>query len=278
MSWQYFVIYIRIYLTLLKTKRMEYILICLIAIFGSGLTLFSGFGLGTILLPVFGLFFPIEIAVVLTSIVHFLNNMLKLIIFGKNANKNVVIKFGIPAIIFAFLGAYLLKLLSTSSKLFQYSFDGVFFNVMPLKIIIGLLLIVFALFEFIPKLKNFQVDEKYLPLGGVLSGFFGGLSGHQGALRSAFLIRAHLSKEAFIATGIVIACLVDVSRLSIYIPEIINNHYQLNYMLIVSATLSAFLGVYFGNKLLQKTTYKALQNIVAVLLMVFGILLCLGVI
>ncbi len=257
---------------------MEYLIICLIAIAGSALTLFSGFGLGTILLPVFGLFFPIEIAIILTSIVHFLNNILKLIIYGKSINKKVVIKFGIPAIIFAFLGAYFLKLLTGTEAIYQYSIGSKIFNVMPLKIIIGLLLIIFALFDFIPKFKNLQFNEKYLSLGGVLSGFFGGISGHQGALRSAFLIRTNLSKEAFIATGIVIACLVDVSRLSIYIPEIIRNNYQLNYKLIVLATLSAFLGVYFGNKLLQKTTYKSLQNIVAVLLMVFGILLGIGII
>jgi uncharacterized protein len=279
MSWQFLVIYKYICL-LCKTnyKRMEYLIICLIAIIGSGLTLFSGFGLGTILLPVFGLFFPIEIAIILTSIVHFLNNILKLIIFGKNTNKKVAIKFGIPAIIFAFIGAYLLKILSTTAPLFEYSINHQNFSIIPLKIIIGFLLIIFALFDFIPQFKNLQFNEKYLPLGGVLSGFFGGLSGHQGALRSAFLIRTHLSKEAFIATGIVIACLVDVTRLSIYIPEIISNHYQLNYKLILAATLAAFLGVYFGNKLLQKTTYTTLQNIVALLLMVFGILLAVGII
>ena len=100
---------------------MEYFVICLIALLGSGLTLFSGFGLGTILLPVFGLFFPIEIAVVLTALVHFMNNIFKLLLFGKKAHKEVVFKFGIPALVFAFLGAYLLKLLTEMQPLFQYT-------------------------------------------------------------------------------------------------------------------------------------------------------------
>jgi len=65
-------------------------------------------------------------------------------------------------------------------------------------------------------LKDAGFDRRYLPLGGVLSGFFGGLSGHQGALRSAFLIRCGLSQEAFVATGIVAACLVDLARLAVY--------------------------------------------------------------
>ena len=257
---------------------MDYLIICLVALLGSGLTLFSGFGLGTILLPVFGLFFPIEIAVVLTALVHFMNNVFKLFLFGKKANKDVIFKFGIPAILFAFLGAYLLKLLTEMQPLFRYTISEKMFEIMPLKLIIGILLIIFALFDFIPKLKNLEFDKKYLSVGGILSGFFGGISGHQGALRSAFLIRSGLSKESFIATGVVIACLVDVSRLSIYIPKIVNNELSLNYNLVLFATLSAFLGVYFGNKLLQKTTYKSIQNIVALMLLGYGFLLILGII
>ncbi|WP_394759271.1 TSUP family transporter [Flavobacterium sp.] len=257
---------------------MDYFIICIVALLGSALTLFSGFGLGTILLPVFGLFFPIEIAIVLTALVHFMNNIFKLFLFGEKANKNIIFKFGIPAILFAFLGAYLLKLLTEMQPLYKYYISEKEFEIMPLKLIIGLLLIVFSLFDFIPKFKNLEFDKKYLSLGGILSGFFGGISGHQGALRSAFLIRTGLSKESFIATGVVIACLVDVSRLSIYIPKIANNELLLNYKLIILATLSAFLGVYFGNKLLQKTTYKSIQNIVAIMLLCYGFLLIFGII
>jgi uncharacterized membrane protein YfcA len=257
---------------------MEYLIICLVALIGAGLTLFSGFGLGTILLPVFGLFFPIEIAVVLTALVHFMNNAFKLLLFGKNADRNIVLKFGIPAILFSFLGAYVLSLLTHIPPIYSYHFNNNLIAVKPLKLIIGLLLIVFALFDFIPKLKNLEFDKKHLPLGGVLSGFFGGISGHQGALRSAFLIRAGLSKEAFIATGVVIACLVDVSRLSIYIPKIISNEVELDFTLVGLATLSAFTGVYFGNKLLQKTTITLVQNIVGVTLLLFGILMMAGII
>lgn len=257
---------------------MDYIIICLVSLLGAGLTLFSGFGLGTILLPVFGLFFPIEIAVVLTALVHFLNNLLKFLFFGKSANKNVVIKFGLPAIIFSFIGAYILNLLTETNLLYEYTLNHKNYQISPLKLIIGLLLILFSLFDFIPKLKNLEFDKKHLTIGGILSGFFGGISGHQGALRSAFLVRTGLSKESFIATGVVIACLVDISRLSIYIPKIVSNKITLDFKLVFLATLSAFLGVYFGNKLLKRTTFKAIQNIVAILLLLYGILLIFGII
>lgn len=50
---------------------MEYLVICLSSLAVSGLTLFSGFGLGTVLTPVMALFFPIETAVAATAVVHF---------------------------------------------------------------------------------------------------------------------------------------------------------------------------------------------------------------
>lgn len=257
---------------------MEYLIICLAALLGSGLTLFSGFGLGTLLVPVFGLFFPIEIAIVLTAIVHFLNNLFKLLLLGKNASAHVVLRFGIPAIVFAFLGAYLLSLLSDSLPLTRYAMGNRTFEIMPIKLTIGVLLLFFSLFEVIPSLAKLQFDKKYLPLGGILSGFFGGLSGNQGALRAAFLIRANLSKESFIATGVVIACLVDISRLSVYSKQIINNHNQFDYTLLGLATLSAFVGAYFGNKLLKKVTIKTIQNLVTAMLIIFSVLLIMGII
>ncbi|WP_281322400.1 sulfite exporter TauE/SafE family protein [Flavobacterium aestivum] len=257
---------------------MEYIIICLAALIGSGLTLFSGFGLGTLLVPVFGLFFPIEIAIILTAIVHFLNNLFKLILLGKNANLNIVLRFGIPAILFAFLGAYLLSLLNDMQTILEYKIGNSTFEIMPIKLIIGIVLLFFSLFEITPSLSKLQFDQKYLPLGGMLSGFFGGLSGNQGALRAAFLIRANLSPQSYIATGVIIACLIDISRLFIYSKEIIIHHNQFDYLLLTSATLSAFIGAFVGNKLLKKVTIKNLQTLVAIMLILFALLLILGVI
>lgn len=257
----------------------EYILVCSVALLGSGLTLFSGFGLGTILLPVFGIFFPIDIAILLTAIVHFLNNIFKLILLGKHADRNVIIRFGIPSIVAAFIGAYALSLISDMEPLLEYSFSGgdKVFAIMPIKLVIASLLSFFALFDIIPKLTRLQFHPKYLPVGGVLSGFFGGLSGMQGALRSAFLVRAGLSKEAFIASGVVIACMIDVSRLSIYSGEILETGNSLNYNLLIAATLSAFVGAFIGSKLMKKVTIKALQYFVAVMLLIFSVLLGMGI-
>lgn len=255
----------------------EYLIICLFSLIGSGLTFFSGFGLGTILVPVFAVFFPIEIAISLTAIVHFLNNLFKLSLVGKNANRIVVFKFGLPAIVSAFIGAYLLTLISDVEPLFSYTIFDKTANITFVKLVIGLLLSFFALVDLIPSLSKVNFNQKYIPLGGFLSGFFGGLSGNQGALRTAFLIRANLSKEQFIATGVVIAVLIDISRLAIYSTDIVKHRAELDYVLLILATLSAFIGAFVGNRLLKKITIKFLQSFVGIALLLFSILLISGI-
>jgi uncharacterized membrane protein YfcA len=257
---------------------MEYILIPIVALLASALTFFSGFGLGTLLLPAFALFFPVDVAIALTAIVHFLNNAFKFLLVKKHINWKIAVQFGLPALLFSFIGAFLLDKITNANILTEYTLNEKIFQITLMKIIVAILLIFFALFELIPKLKNLQFPEKYLPIGGILSGFFGGLSGHQGALRSAFLTKVGLSKEAFIATGVIIACMIDVSRMSVYFTNISKVKDSLNLNLIIIATLAAFIGVYFGNKLVKKITINTIQKIVAFMIIVFAMALGLGIV
>src|SRR5512133_2289269 len=103
---------------------METVLISIVAFFTAILTFFSGFGLGTILLPVFAIFFPVEIAVALTGIVHFTNNLFKAALTGRNADKQVLLKFGVPAFLASFAGAWLLLKISEMPVMAEYRFLG----------------------------------------------------------------------------------------------------------------------------------------------------------
>ena len=114
--------------------------------------------------------------------------------------------------------------------------------------------------------------------GGILSGFFGGLSGHQGALRSAFLVRFGMNKEQFVASGIVIACLVDTIRIGTYAATFSKEQLELNYTLIAVATLAAFGGALLGKQLLKKITIALIQKFVGALMIVIACLLFLGII
>jgi uncharacterized membrane protein YfcA len=155
---------------------MEYVIICLVAFLTSIITFFSGFGLGTILLPVFALFFPIELAVALTGVVHFFNNVFKLFLVGKNANKAVLINFGIPAVFAAIIGAYVLVNITDIKPLYTYTFLTGTFEITVVKLVIAILLITFAIIELSPIFNALKFEKKHMYLGGALIVFFLGLS------------------------------------------------------------------------------------------------------
>ncbi len=257
---------------------MDHVIIALAALAASALTLFSGFGLGTLLMPVFALFFPLDIAIALTAIVHFLNNLFKLVLLGRHTDRGVLVRFGLPAIAASFAGAYLLVTLSDLAPIASWSAGGGIWHLRPVSLAIAVVMIVFAALELTPRLEHLHVDRRHLVAGGFLSGFFGGLSGHQGALRSAFLMHAGLTKESFIATGVTIACLVDVTRLGMYAGHLRSDALAPNVGLLVTATLAAFLGAYVGSRLMTKVTMRAVQRVVAVMLVVIAVLLGSGLI
>lgn len=258
---------------------MEYLIIGFVSLFTSILTFFSGFGVGTILTPVFILFFPIDVAIAMTAIVHFFNNLFKFGLTYKNINVPVMLRFGLPAIPFAILGAWLLISLSTNNILLsQFTFVNINCEIYLIQLIVGLLMLFFAISELFPSFKKNTIKQQYLIIGGAISGFLGGLTGHQGALRTMFLIKSGLSKEAFIATGITIACFVDISRLTVYFGKIQRINIQENIGIILTATVCAFVGAYFGKMLLKKITINTIQYMVSTLIVIISILLIFGII
>ena len=255
---------------------MELFWVSLAALLASCLTFFSGFGLGTLLMPVVALFLPVEVAIAVTAIVHLANNLFKLALVGKKADCSVVWRFGAPAVVAALLGAWLLNMLSGLPTWFEYQWLGREFAVSVVKFIIGVLILAFVWLELSPRFAKMSFDARYLPLGGALSGFFGGLSGHQGAFRSMFLIKSGLDSQRFIATGVVLAVLVDVARMVVYGWSFSANTANVQWTMVLSASFSAFVGAYLGAKLLHKVTLRTIQRLVSVLLVLIGLGLVTG--
>ena len=257
---------------------MELLIIIIIALVASFMTFMSGFGLGTLLLPAFALYFPIHIAIAMTAIVHLLNNIFKTFLMKKHIDWKVVLIFGIPSMVFAVLGASILNLLIDFDISYSYSIYGFELMTTPINITIAGLMIIFALFDLIPKLRELTISKKALPIGGVLSGFFGGLSGHQGALRSTFLVKAEMPKEVYIATGIIIALMVDISRLFTYGFGRIAMGISENWELLVVSILAAFAGAVIGKYYLKKITIDFIRILIGTLLILVSIGIGLGII
>lgn len=265
---------------------MEYVIIAITVIFGAGLTFFSGFRLGTIMLPVFSLFFDLPIAIGATAVVHFANNIFKFALVSKHIHGSTYLKFGIPALVAAVAGGFVLTYFDAIPPLTKYAINDHFFEITPVKIGIGTLMIFFAWFDLDPRFENLNVTQKHLPLGGILSGFFGGFSGHQGAFRATFLTKAGLTKEQFVGTSNAVSLTVDFVRMTVYVigAKTIHGESKLldavseNHWLLLTGVVFAFVGTLIGKKLLAKTTINGIQKTVGVLLVLMGALMIVGII
>ena len=192
----------------------------------------------------------------------------------------MVLRFALPAALAAILGAGLLSYLNWVPEIASYEIGSREFAVTPVKLVIGILIIGFAMFDLIPALQKMAFDRKYLPLGGILSGFFGGLSGNQGAMRSAFLIKSGLDTKSFVGTNAVSAFIVDAVRLVVYSAAFYTARFeQIDgdiRGLIIVAIVFAFIGSYVGSRLVKKVTIHTVQYVVGVMLVIVGIGLASG--
>ena len=247
----------------------------------AALTLFSGFGLGSLLMPAFALFFPLHVAVGATAIVHLANNLFKLVLVGKHASLPVALRFGGPAVPAAFLGAVILGSIAQGDSLLVYTLADRSFSVTLVGLVMGLLILLFSLADLLPVFDRLELGIRWLPVGGVLSGLFGGISGHQGALRAAFLINCGLRRDAFIGTNVVCAVLVDVVRLTVYGTTFLAGSLTATgdapiAGLIVTATVSAFCGSFLGARFMKKVTLATVRRLVGALLLLLGLSVAAG--
>ena len=257
---------------------MDVVIITLVTFSAAILTFFSGFGLGTILTPIMMIFFPVEIAIAFTGIIHFSNNIFKLFIVSKNIDKEILIRFGGPAILASFIGSYLLFNIGSDKVLYSVYILGKSRSVTFIKFLVSILLIIFSLIDLMPFFKNLNFHKKTIPLGGFLSGFFGGLTGNQGALRSAFLIKMNLDKKVFISTTVFISTMVDFTRIGVYSSNLLTIDFSQYFNLGIFSILSAVLGSIIGNMLLKKITIEIIRTTVAFLIICLATFLLIGII
>lgn len=246
------------------------ILVCFAA---SILTFFSGFGLGTVLLPILLIFFPVSEAVLISAIIHLSNNIFKNLLLFKNLHRQVFWAFGIAVIPSSFLGAWLSSYLQ-SPILFAYTFGTKSIQVHALNFIIGLLITLFSFEDVLKKLHNGTAPKAWV--GGVFSGFFGGLSGHQGALRSVYLKPMIPDKTTFVATGAALALLVDFTRIPVYFGNGIYTISNLPWMVIGGCVAACIAGTIVGKRLLHKTRNQFIDNMVKYCLILFGLAMMAG--
>jgi uncharacterized membrane protein YfcA len=240
-------------------------IIPLVAFLASILTFYSGFGLGTLLMAAMIWYYPPELAIALTGFVHFVNSALKSAL-NRSVNWKIVLVFGLPSLLAAVIGSVFLTMLSNKTLiLFDLTETLLTKPVSLLTFIIGFLMMSFSILELTLKGKSTALP---LWLGGAISGFMGGLSGHQGALRSLFLINRVGKVSAFVSTAAFIGLMTDVSRNSIYLVSL--NWANVDVPQLVLTLIAAAAGVIIGTRLLKKITFGFIQTVVSIGLFLLG--------
>lgn len=246
-------------------------IIPVVAFLASILTFFSGFGLGTLLMATMIWFYPPELAIALTALVHLLHSGFKSLM-NRHVQWRIVWIFGIPSMLAAYAGAKILSIISAYPvELFDLTESTLTHPVKFLSFLIGLMLIIFSIAEVGLKGKSLITP---LWIGGLISGFMGGLSGHQGALRSLFLIRKIPDVRNLISTLAFIGLLTDLTRNAVYLtvlPWDKVNMYQL-FLTGVAATL----GVLVGTQILKKVSIQLLQRLISIGIFMLGCAMLLG--
>ena len=217
----------------------------------------AGFGSSTLLVPIAIFFVDFQSAIFWVACFHLLTNLFKVKLFLPKIDYKIFAVFGVPSILFAFIGAR-------------------FISIWPVEIltkILAVFLVVFSTFSFLK--PDFRVPAHSLNaiLGGSISGFLAGLIGLGGALRSMFLLSFGMPKEIYVATAALIAFVVDLTRIPTYITGRLGTEQKVSYLFLIFLIIVAYTGVRTGQLLLNRIKQEVFQRIVLGALFILGLML-----
>lgn len=234
----------------MKDISVVFLLLALIAeIIGT----IGGFGSSVFFVPIGNFYFDFYSVLGLTAVFHLSSNLSKIFLFKKGVDKKLVLRLGIPSVLFVIIGGYL-------SKLLQVHF---------LEIILGIFLVGFSLLFLIKSEIVFNPSARNAIVGGSLSGFSAGLLGTGGAIRGLTMAAFNLEKSAFIATSALIDFAIDFSRTIVYY----NNGYihteELKYVPFLFVI--GLLGTWIGKKILVYIPQKNFRKLSLSFILLIGI-------
>ena len=214
----------------------------------------AGLGIGSLVTPLLSLKIGIGLAVAAVSIMHFFGTFLRLFFWKEYINKKVLLTFGITSATGGLLGALLHNVL--------------FSNV--LTIVFGYLLLLTGIMGFTNLADRLRFKGPVAWFVGAISGFFGGLVGNQGGVRSAALFGFELGQKEFVATATGIAIMVDIVRMPVYIATQGAELFSI-WQLILVGTIFVLIGTFLGGWFLNKIPEKLFKKIVCVIIFFIGL-------
>jgi uncharacterized membrane protein YfcA len=231
----------------------KYIYFFLLAFVAEVIGTISGFGSSILFVPLASMFFDFKAVLAITAVFHVFSNLSKIYLFKTGIQKDIVLKLGIPAVVFVIIGALLTNIIPQKE----------------IELVMNIVLVLLSVFLIFNTEKKLEQSNKNLIVGGVSSGFLAGLVGTGGAIRGLVLAAFSLEKDSFLATSALIDLGVDFSRAIVYISS---GYFLKEFLIFIPfLILISIAGSYIGKLVLNKMPQKYFRNIVLIIIVSISI-------
>jgi uncharacterized membrane protein YfcA len=224
------------------------------ALAAGGIAAVTGFGIGSLLTPLFNVRYDMPLAVALVSIPHFVATALRLWIMRHDVNRRVLVSFGLMSAAGGLTGALLQRVVSGRS----------------LTILLAVLLTFAGIAGLTGLSARLRLGRTSGWIAGILSGALGGLVGNQGGIRSAALLGYDLPPAAFVATATAAGVIVDAARMPVYIVTERSRLFD-ETQVIAIAVAGVVAGTLIGQRLLRGLPESQFRKVVALLVLLLGL-------
>jgi uncharacterized membrane protein YfcA len=225
----------------------------LVSAVAGGIASVTGFGIGSLLTPLFNGRDDMPLAVAAASIPHVVATALRFWRLRSHVDRAVLKTFGLMSAAGGLAGAILQRRATGHT----------------LTLIFAALLIFAGVSGLTGLSERIRLGPAAGSAAGLISGALGGLVGNQGGIRSAALLGYALSPAAFVATATAVGLIVDAARVPVYIAA---EHSGLRARggIIALATLGVVAGTLAGDRALRRLPPPLFRRLVGGLVLVLG--------
>jgi uncharacterized membrane protein YfcA len=213
----------------------------------------GGFGSSLFFIPLATYFLDFDSALGITALFHVFSNLSKIALFRKGIDKVLLLRIGLPAVLFVVLGAYL----------------SAYINGQILELVMALFLIALATLLLLKKSIRITPSPTNAFLGGASSGFISGFLGTGGAIRGLTLAAYQLPIAVFIATSALIDLGIDCSRTVVYYYN--GYIHQKDLYLLPILLVVSVVGTYTGKKILDQIAEHHFRVLVLGMILLTGL-------
>jgi uncharacterized membrane protein YfcA len=230
------------------------LILFLVSIIAGAVPALAGFGIGSLLTPVFATQMPLKLAVAAVSIPHLVATAIRFAMLREHVDRKLLWSFGIFSAIGGLTGALAHRW--ASSPLLTIVFGGA--------------LLLASISELSGAARKVKLRGAAAWVAGAISGILGGMVGNQGGIRSAALLGFQTTRVTFVATATAVALLVDGARMPVYLSLEAAALTRLA-LPIAIACAGCIIGTFWGRRLLERVPEAVFRKLIALLILALGI-------